>query len=315
MKAENDAPKKEINRYREMARRLAAHHFGSKPSRIVFKSSGLTNFVFAVKHSEGDFIIRLSPDPTKINAFIKEQWAESAVREAGVPTAEILEVGNEVVPHPYMIVRQVEGDEAVNHPKRLEIVREMGRLAALINSVPTSGFGNTFDWSNNLLSRNETFKEYLQNALNVEAKLETLEKHEMISADKRKKLRKIFEAAMRLEPQPKLNHSDMRLKNVIVGEKGEINAVIDWENCTSNIAPQWELSIALHDLWIDEKQAFLEGYGISRKEFAEIAPLINAFNIINYAQAVEEMARNKNKRGLEWYRARLDGGLDLFSFC
>lgn len=315
MIAQNPATKKEIDFFREMARRLAVHHFGSRPSRIIFKASGLTNFVFALKHSEGDFIIRLSPDPTKINAFIKEQWAESAVREVGVPTAEILEVGNEVVPLPYMIVRQVNGDEAVHHPNRLEIVREMGRLAALINSIPTSGFGNTFDWSNNLLSRNETFKEYLQNALNVEAKLETLEKHKMIFAERSKKLRKIFEAAMRLEPPPKLNHSDIRLKNVIVGENGEINAVIDWENCTSNIAPQWELSLALHDLWIDEKQAFLEGYGISQKEFKEIAPLINAFNIINYAQAIEEMTQNKNKAGLDWYRARLGGDLDLYSFC
>lgn len=313
MIGENNAPKQEINRFREMARKLCKHHFGSKPARIVYKSSGLTNFVFAAKHSEGDFIIRLSPDATKLNAFIKEQWAEAAAREAGVPTAEILEVGNEVVPHPYMIVREVEGEEATFNPNRSHIMREMGRYAALINTIPTSGFGNTFDWSNNLLSRNETFAEYLQNALQVEARLQILEKHKMLSAEKLKQLRKIFEEAMKLNPQPRLNHSDVRLKNMMVNEKGEIKAVIDWENCTSNIAPQWELSVALHDLGIDEKQIFLESYGISEKKFAEFAPLIKAFNIINYTQTIEEMAQNKNKTGLEQYRTRLGGTLDLYS--
>ncbi|HSK73574.1 MAG TPA: aminoglycoside phosphotransferase family protein [Pyrinomonadaceae bacterium] len=313
MNSENNASEKEIGEFREMARHLTAHHFGSKPGRIIFKSSGLTNFVFAVKHSEGDYIIRISPDATKINAFIKEQWAESAAREVGVPTAEILEVGNEVVPHPYMIVREIKGEEATNHLNRLNVVREIGRYAALINSIPTSGFGNTFDWSSNLLSRNETFAEYLQNALQVEAKLQTLEKYKMISAEKIKKLQKIFKEAMKLEPKPALNHSDMRLKNMIVNEKGEIKAVIDWENCTSNIAPQWELSIALHDLGIDEKQMFLESYGISEKKLAEISPLIKAFNIINYTPTIEEMAQNKDKSGLEQYRTRLGGTLDLYS--
>lgn len=313
MKAENDASKKEIDNYREMARRLVAHHFGSKPSRLVFKSSGLTNFVFAVKHSEGDFIVRISPDPVKINDFFKEQWAQEKACEAGVPTAEILEVGNEVISHPYMIVRRAAGEEAIYNPNRLKIVREMGRLAALINTIPTNGFGNTFDWSNNLLSRCETFAEYLENALQFEDKIETLEKHKIISAEKIKILRKIFTEAMKTNPQARLNHSDLRLKNMIADENGEIKAVIDWENCASNIAPEWELSLALHDLWIDEKQTFLEGYGISEKKFTEITPLIKAFNIVNYAPTIKNMARENDQAGLKQYRTRLSGALDLYS--
>jgi aminoglycoside phosphotransferase (APT) family kinase protein len=309
-----DKTKKEVNRWREKARQLIVHHFGSKPKRIIYKASGLTNFVFAAKHSEGDFIVRLSPDATRLNDFFKEQWAEEKASEAGVPTAKILEVGNEVVPHPYMITHAVEGSEATFNENRLEIVREMGRYAALINSIPTDGYGNTFNWSNNRLSRNETFDEYVEDALEVEKKLEILEKHKMISPAKKKSVRKIFDGAKKMKPKPRLTHGDLRLKNVIVTDEGKINAIIDWENCTSNIAPHWELSIALHDLWIDEKQAFLEGYGINQKKFAEIAPLIKAFNLINYASVVEKMAKDKDKKKLEEYRARLGGALDLYSF-
>jgi hypothetical protein len=82
-----------------------------------------------------------------------------------------------------------------------------------------------------------------------------------------------------------------------------------------NLAPHWESSLALHDLGIDEKQEFLEGYGISKKKFLEIVPLIKAFNIINYAPTIEKMAENKEKEKLEQYRTRLGGELDLYSLC
>ena len=297
-----------------MARQLVSHHFGSKPSRILYKASGLSNFVFAVKHSEGDFIVRLSPDPTKINHFIKEQWAEEKASEAGVPVAEILEVGNEVVPYPYMISRQVSGSEASFDKNRLKIIRELGHYGALINSIPTRGFGNTFDWSNNQLSFNETYAEYLQDALKVEDKLEVLERNKMISQEKLKNLRKIFSEAKKMKTNPCLNHGDLRLKNVIVNDEGKIKAILDWETCTSNLAPHWELSLALHDLGIDDKQAFLEGYGLEKKKFEEIVPLMKALNIVNYAPTIEKMAAEKDKQQLEHYRLRLGGKLDLYSF-
>jgi aminoglycoside phosphotransferase (APT) family kinase protein len=313
MKTENSASKKEIERFREMAREAVAHHFGSRPSRIVFKASGLSNFVFAVKNSEGDFIVRISPEQWRIKSFFKEQWAQNAAHEAGVPTAEILEVGMETISQPYMIIRFVEGVEATRHPKRMEILCELGKYAALINSIKTKGFGKTFDWSSNQLSLNETWKDYLQKELKFEERLQFLEKQKMISEPQRKQLEKIFTEALKLKPKPALNHSDLRLKNVIVNEDGKIKAVIDWENCLSTIAPQWELSIALHDLWIDEKQVFLEGYGLTPKKITESAPLMKAFNIINYAPQVERFVEAKDAARLAQYRTRLSGTLDFYS--
>ena len=100
---------------------------------------------------------------------------------------------------------------------------------------------------------------------------------------------------------------------MIADEQGNINAIIDWEGCTSNFAPAWELSLALHDLGIDGVQHFLEGYGIGAKEFRDSLPLIRAFNIANYAAAVEQAAADKNKKLLEQFKLRLGGDLDLYS--
>jgi aminoglycoside phosphotransferase (APT) family kinase protein len=304
----------DVNEAKKLAKLIMEHHFGSKPKRLEHESSGLSNFVFSVQHSEGEFIVRINPDATKLNAYIKEQWAVNKAREAGVPTAEILEVGNEVIPHPYMISRKAEGKEATEHPERLAIVREMGRFAALINSVPTDGFGSVFDWSSNQLSRNETWKEYLHNELRLDARLALLKKYRILTPKKLEQVRFILEKAGKRSLKPRLSHGDIRLKNVLVDDSGKITALLDWEHCVSTLAPQWELSLSLHDLTIDEKQEFLTGYGLPSKKLTEMAPVIKALNVINYAPFVEQFANLNDKAQLEHYKLRLSGALDLYSF-
>lgn len=311
----NEASAKEVKKAKGMAREVIAHHFGNrKPRRVAHQASGLSNFVFEISHAEGDFIVRISPDPTRLDSFFKEQWAESKAREAGVPTAEILEVSNSIINQPFMISRVVKGDEAKFHPKRLKIIEEMGRYAALINTIKTEGFGSTFDWSKNKLSHNETWQEFLENELCIEDRFKTLEKHKMLDAASAKKIRKILLDAGKDDPQPMLTHGDVRLKNVLVDDDGRITAFLDWEDCTSNLAPAWELSIALHDLSIDEKQLFLEGYGLKEKKIVELMPLIKAINLVNYAPEVERLAAEKDAAHLEKLRTRLSGALDMYSF-
>ena len=302
----------QVDKFRDRARKVVDHHLGGA-KRLKYLSGGLTNFVFAFSTSDGDFIIRISPDPARINAFMKEQWAVRAAREAGVPAPEILEVGLDLIEFPYMVTRSSQGVEARFHPKRHEILREMGRLGSIINSIETKGFGETFDWSDNRLSLNDSLKDWLENEYGYEGKIEILTKNRMISEKRARQLRNIFSEHSRSRKKPVLNHSDLRLKNVIADEDGKINAIIDWEGCVSNVAPAWELSLALHDLGIDEVQLFLDGYGISEKQLRDAMPLVRAFNITNYAQAVSDIAASKDKKLLSQYRLRLGGDLDLYS--
>jgi aminoglycoside phosphotransferase (APT) family kinase protein len=302
-----------VRRARRLARELVAHHFGTKPSRLRHKASGLTNFVFEVVHAQGDFIVRVSDDPGKLNAYLKEQWASSRAREAGVPTAEILEVGSEVVPHPYMISLKVRGDEATHHLKRLEIARELGALAKQIHGIRTQGYGRTFDWSSNTLSKRETWRDYLASELRTGERIATLERWKMLPPRALRNLRGTVRRMEKWNVRPALTHADLRLKNVIVDEAGKICALIDWENCESNLTPHWDLAFALHDLGVDAKESFALGYGLRTKELLEMAPAVRAINLLGYAPAVEAMAASKDKAGLERYRARLGGALDLYA--
>ena len=296
-----------------MARKVLTHHFGKGVKNIEFKPAGKTNFVFEAQTKEGNVIVRIARDRSKFNDFIKEQWAVQKVAERGVPVPEILEVGNEIITLPYMLQRKMDGEEAANHPERLKILKDLGSYARLIHSIPTTGFGPVFNWSRNLLSKQKTWIEFLDNELQVPQRLKFLQQHGLLSKKKIAKLNSLFTKIKKWKIAPCLNHCDLRLKNVIANEAGEIQAIIDWENCSSNIAPYWDFSIALHDLSIDGKQHFLEGYGLDFTEFNRMSYALTAFNLINYIPSLQRIIERKETTKLELYRLRLNGSLDLFS--
>lgn len=310
MDEKNDQPSI-IRHYRHIAKEIVDRHFGKPASRIVYKSSGRTNYVFAVNHIDGQFVVRISPEAEKIKNFQKELWTSHKVREAGVPSPEVLAVGSDVGPEPYMITRRVTGTEASHHPKRQRIIHELGRYAAIINSIRTAGFGTDFDWTT--VETNATWEAYLDREFELEKRLELFQTNRILPEAEINKLREIVRGAQTRELTPSLNHSDLRLKNVIVDEGGDVVAIIDWEECLSTIAPQWELSIALHDLSIDEKHAFIDGYGLSSDQMHEMAPLVKAFNILNYSMAVETAVDKNDDKTLSDLKLRLNGSLDLYS--
>ena len=296
-----------------MARKVVKHHFGKSLEKIEFKPAGKTNFVFDVITKKGSFIIRIANSRAKINDFMKEQWATQQALSVGVPVPEILEVGNEIIPLPYMLQQKIEGEEAVNHPDRLKILYKLGKYVRMIHSIPTTGFGKVFDWSKNKLSKKKTWVEFLEKELQIAEGLKFLYDNAILSKKKINKLRSEFERIKKWKITPALNHCDLRLKNVIVNEAGEIKAILDWEDCSSNCAPYWDFSIALHDLSIDGKQKFLEGYEPDVEEFSKKAYALTVFNIINYIPALQRIIDKKDKKKLAFYKLRLNGSLDLFS--
>jgi hygromycin-B 4-O-kinase len=249
----------------------------------------------------------------KINDYIKEQWVVARAKEEGVPVANILEVGIHEAGKPYMLQEKMDGMEAADHPDRLKILKEIGRLARIIHQIPTSNYGVVFDWSENQLSKNNSWEEFLRKEIDVSGRLEIFHRNKIFSTANFKKFRHNLHKISKWKKKPTLNHGDLRLKNVIINDAGKILGVIDWENASSNIAPYWDFSIALHDLSVDAKQEFLEGYGIKTREFSRMAYALKVFNIINYAPKIQHVADRKEHKTLELYRMRLNGYLDLYS--
>jgi hygromycin-B 4-O-kinase len=301
----------EVRQGVEIARSVIQRHVGGAPQLVAHQTGGLRNLVYAVTHGEGDFIVRLSLDRARLDSYLKEQFVTTLARAAGVPTPEVLYVGDEAA-FSFMVQRRAHGRQATHHPKRWRIVRDMGRYAAIINSVATSGFGTALHRLRPGQS-GATWQEFLEHELKLDARIETLAHHRMLSLATLHQLRSTLEGAAQPADAPALNHGDLRLKNVLVDERGSITAIIDWEDCMSSLAPQWEWSVALHDLSIDEKQDFLHGYGASKKRIMELAPVIKALNIVNYVPEIERLAAGKRLALLQRIRTRFSGALDLYS--
>jgi hygromycin-B 4-O-kinase len=214
---------------------------------------------------------------------------------------------------PYMVSRKVAGSDATGRSGNFDIFHQMGEYAAVINSIATSDFGHIFDWSRNRLSRRHSWKDYLSEDVKARERVETFAKHRILRGQKLKKLKAAVGKLAELKAAPTLNHGDLRLKNVMLDGKGKISAILDWEHATSNLAPYWELAIALHDLGIDQKEAFLRGYGISPKDFQEISTMVRVLNILHYASVVEKAVKTKDRDRVARLTQRLNGVLDLYS--
>lgn len=301
----------EISRKSKLVSKIIKHHVGKAPQGVKFKPAGLTNFVFEAKTTAGSFIVRIGSSREKLKDYMKEQWAITNAYNHGVPVAEIVEVGSEIVNLPYMIQRKVDGNDSSHHPNRREVLRELGNYTRLIHSISTSSFGQVFDWAHNRLPRNKSWRDYLNDELEVARRMEVIEKANFLTPTHFKKLQKSVERIERWKQTPRLNHGDIRLKNVITNEKGKILAIVDWDNCISSIAPYWDISIALHDLSVDAKQEFLEGYGVHADEFKSMSYALKTFNTLNYVPYIERIIQRKQSGLLAWYKVRLNGYLDL----
>ena len=296
-----------------VAQKVLEHHFGKKPTRLQQIAGGESNFAFEAVVAREEFILRISNRATKLQYFMKEQWAVKKARSKRVPAPEILEVGNDVIGLPYMISRKMTGVEATSRANDLEIFHQTGRYAAVINSIRTSDFGNIFDWSPNELSRRHSWKEFIAEDFRPQERIETFVKYKILRPQNLKKLKVAAKNLEDLKGVPSLSHGDLRLKNVLLDDKGKISAIIDWEHATSNLAPYWELAIALHDLGIDQKETFLRGYGIEPKEFQYISTTVKTLNTLHYARVVKKAAKAKDHEGIARLKQRLNGDLDLFS--
>lgn len=300
---------------KKLVRQLVTYHFPRKKITVNELGGGLTNHVFEALVGRHKLVIRISEERDKINFFHKEQWAVSRAREKKIPVPRILEVGNDIIPFPYMISEKLEGQESTHHPARFEILEEAGKIAALIHQIQTEGFGHIFDWSQNALSKKTSWQHYLSDEFRARERLDILRVNKLLPVANVPKILRGISKIEKWKGQPCLQHGDIRLKNIMVNKQGKIQALIDWEESISAVGPYWDLSIALHDLSIDAQQRFLRGYGLKGKDLLENAFALKVFNILNYTPVLEELLKNKRRNAeiIENYKARLHGAMDLFS--
>lgn len=282
---------------------------GTDPRALSRVGDGLSNHVFEADFDDRRVIVRLRPAEEGA-AFARERRVIERVRRAGVPAPEPLALGEEDG-FAFMILRRLPGAIARDHPERLRTLRELGALAKRrIHAIRTEGYGCGDGFGDDAPLGD--WPGWLAQDYRAEARLDLLRRHQLITAARADELRERLAEVAAWSAPPVLNHGDLRLKNVLVDDEGAIVAVLDWENSLSAPGPHWDLSIALHDLWVDQVEAFLDGYGMDPAEVRAAAPVWRLFNTLNYVPEVQRALNERDTEKLEQIRTRFSGALDLF---
>lgn len=290
---------------------VAKKFLHDEPQHVRRRGGGLTNFIYQIDLRHQSLIVRVHPDLQKLQTFERPCRAMQLAHGAGIPVPHVVHVGAD--PYPFMILENVRGVVGTQAHDRNGTLRQIGELAARIHSIQMQGFGpSALDPASSNSPRRHSWGSHLEGDLHASERIATLEKLGMFLPDNAEKMRRTLAHMSGWRRNPVLHHGDMRLKNVIVDDAGKISAVLDWDDCTASVPAYGDLTVALHDLNIDEKQLLLQGYGYGPRELTKAIPYMRLLTALNYTPFIVALAERGDKTHLSWLRARMAGDFNLY---
>lgn len=302
------AARREV-RLRRVARYIFEQALGARPRRIRAQAGGRTNQVFVLENADGAFVLRMDESDDKVDQYRKERWAIDHARRMDIPAPNVIEVGTTPDGVSYMLSRREAGNPATERADTLAVLRQLGQYARKLHGEALDRYGGhqggeTAPWNG--------WADFLEHEYGLDLRLRQLVALGLVDEASAPR---IADAVLQLGDgrEPRLNHGDLRLKNVLVDDSGRITAIIDWENAMAAPAPEWDLALALHDLSVDQKDAFLDGYAIEHAALESAHPAVVALNLLHYAPFVDAAARAGDDQRLRHYRRRFARLHDLYT--
>jgi len=261
---------------------VRAHTHEQLENAVAIRGRGAVNDVYTLTCVSGRKLLLRMNAAGEVSRFVKERWCIHEAALAGVPTAEVLAVG-EVGVRAYMLLTYLEGhsgDELASMDV-LVLWRQLGVHARRIHEIVLAGFGEELtDMVGGVFGNWERYLQDNIDALRVNATQEL--PPGLLDADARKRLLKHLRVLTRLRPTFGLSHGDLSLDNVVVADDGGV-AIIDWGCACAHIVPHYDFGVILDESAganTDEFQALLRGYGMSAREFENIADEVLALQLL-----------------------------------
>ena len=262
-------------------------------SVVPILGKGSVNKVFIAESANAKVVVRMNGGNAALDEYAKEAWCIEKAAAKGIPVSDVLTVGM-FEKHAFMIQTYIAGDEGrTSRLPRSHIWQQLGKYAELLHSIQVAGFGLKMSDLTEGDSRQAWLK-YLDYNIDSLNEHDELLKLNVITESQSKIVRTIFENLKEKTFIFGLNHGDISLKNVIIDEFGKAN-LIDWGSAEASIVPHHDLIQMLKMNMLEnapdqeEIQAFLDGYGISQIEFAQMTPelesllLLRAFDKLRWA--------------------------------
>ncbi|SFF26170.1 Phosphotransferase enzyme family protein [Paenibacillus algorifonticola] len=232
-------------------------------------------------------------------SFIKEKWCIEQAAAVGIPGPEVLSIGI-VDETAYMIQTFIHGDNGLDSTVlKSDVWRQLGEYAKLIHSIQVKGFGgNLIDPAHGVFQSpshagsDGSWQGYVQYNINSLTEYDRLIKLGVITQMESQRVRKLFENLKKETFRFGLNHGDISLKNTIVNQANQV-ILLDWGNAEVSVVPhgsviqlmQYQILGLEEGPNIEEFKAFLDGYGLSAKDLADMRHLLllRAFDNLRWA--------------------------------
>lgn len=258
-------------------------------TRISFLGAGSCNTVYLVRSEDTHLVVKLSKPEREYKAeeeYKKEQWCLDTAATLAIPSPRVLEVGHEQG-RVYMIQSYVEGTTAAdidgNSPLPTEVQRKiwrtLGEYAKKIHSIAITGYGEELR-ENGVF--NGSWEKHLQYNIDSLNQTDELITRGILTTEKSIALRAKFLMLQQKKFTFGLNHGDLALRNTIITATGEIY-LLDWGTARAEIVPHFDINEILRSSKPDSEslQAFLDGYGITKKEFETMKGDWDLLNILH----------------------------------
>ncbi len=244
---------------------------------------GDVNKIFNIDIENKRILLRINSKWDGLSEFKKEAWCIEQAKKKGVLGANILDIGK-YKDYSYMIYEYIEGKSGKDIKNKKEIWTKIGKYAKLINSIEVKGFGLRFSPEENKFTGSwEKYIDYNIKSLSNEDKLIELK---VYKKEELPIIKNYFLDLKKNKMNIGLVHNDLSLRNVVVDKEGKV-FLIDWGCAEANFVPHGEfveiLGAGHMDLKIptnEEIECFLEGYGLSKREFEILKKEISKFLLL-----------------------------------
>lgn len=249
---------------------------------------GSNNVNYLVK-AESKIVIKLSRPEFEYKAFFdyqKENWCLAKAHELNIPSPKVLKFGKYGA-RAFLIESYIEGFPVANldesslfsDEEKIKVWEKLGEYTKRINSVSVAGWGENFVGDGVFDGSWDKHLQYNIDSLNDN---DTLLSMAVLNKQLSRKIKKLFQSLPEKKFTFGLCHSDIALRNAIMNSNGEIY-LLDWGTARVEIVPHYELNEIFRASKPDAEtlKAFLNGYGISQKQFKQIEPELKVLNLLN----------------------------------
>lgn len=234
----------------EVVKKVVEQTFNAPPVLIEeIIGKGKNNLVFKVVVNDSPLILRMSNREGTLELYKKEKWCAQVVKNGGISTPQILEVGilDEYAFSFQEFVPGIQGNDAMEELGNTWFT--LGQYANVINKISA-------------LNLQLDYKKFVQ-SLFMNDYFVT---RNVFSKELSRKIENRLEETYDWNFSPMLCHGNLSPGNTIIDSTGTVH-IIDWETATGSRTPYSELAEIY--TWNTGKENighFLKGYGLREDE-------------------------------------------------